>query len=74
MYLTVFFYGPLNFHPAVHHLNLKPFVWVTECYDAGPAVMAAQLLLNIAMFLPLGFLLPIAMCFASLWGPSRWCC
>lgn len=60
LYLTVFFYGPLNFHPAVHHLNLKPFVWVTECYDAGPDVMAAQLLLNIAMFLPYGLLLPIA--------------
>lgn len=60
LYLTVFFYGPLNFHPTVHHLNLKPFVWVTECYDAGPAVMAAQLLLNIAMFLPYGLLLPIA--------------
>lgn len=60
LYLTIFFYGPLNFRPAVYHLNLKPFVWVTECYDAGPRVMAAQLLLNTAMFLPYGLLLPIA--------------
>ena len=61
LYLTVFFFYPnISFHPARHHLNLVPFIWVTECYTAGPRIMAAQLLLNIAMFLPLGLLLPIA--------------
>lgn len=61
LYLTVFFFYPnISFHPAQHHLNLVPFIWVTECYTAGPRIMAAQLLLNIAMFLPLGLLLPIA--------------
>ena len=61
LYLTIFFFYPnITFHPAVHHLNLHPFIWVTECYTAGPRVMAAQLLLNIAMFLPYGLMLPIA--------------
>ena len=61
LYLTVFFFYPnITFHPAQHHLNLHPFIWVTECYTAGPRVMAAQLLLNIAMFLPYGLLLPVA--------------
>ena len=61
LYLTVFFFYPnISFHPAQYHLNLVPFIWVTECYTAGPRIMAAQLLLNIAMFLPLGLLLPIA--------------
>lgn len=61
LYLTIFFFYPnITFHPAQHHLNLHPFIWVTECYTAGPRVMAAQLLLNIAMFLPYGLLLPVA--------------
>ena len=61
LYLTVFFFYPnISFHPEAYHLNLVPFIWVTECYTAGPRIMAAQLLLNIAMFLPLGLLLPIA--------------
>ena len=61
LYLTIFFFYPnITFHPAEHHLNLRPFIWVTECYTAGPRVMAAQLLLNIAMFLPYGLLLPVA--------------
>ena len=61
LYLTIFFFYPnISFHPAQYHLNLVPFIWVTECYTAGPRIMAAQLLLNIAMFLPLGLLLPMA--------------
>ena len=61
LYLTIFFFYPnISFHPTQHHLNLVPFIWVTECYTAGPRIMAAQLLLNIAMFLPLGLLLPMA--------------
>ncbi len=61
LYLTIFFFYPnITFHPAQYHLNLHPFIWVTECYTAGPRVMAAQLLLNIAMFLPYGLLLPVA--------------
>ena len=61
LYLTIFFcYPNISFHPEVYHLNLVPFIWVTECYTAGPRIMAAQLLLNIAMFLPLGLLLPMA--------------
>ncbi|MDD6372311.1 MAG: hypothetical protein PUG34_07460, partial [Eubacteriales bacterium] len=32
LYLTIFFFYPnLTFHPAQHHLNLHPFIWVTEC-------------------------------------------
>ncbi len=60
LYLTIFFFGVPNFTPEAYHLNLHPFIWVTECYDAGPWVMAAQLVLNIAMFVPLGLLLPLA--------------
>lgn len=60
VYLTLLWYFPdITFHPAHHFLNLRPFVWVTQCYDMGFRRMIRQLLLNVAMFIPLGFLLPV---------------
>lgn len=60
VYLTLLWYFPdITFHPEHHLLNLRPFVWVTQCYDMGFRRMIRQLLLNVAMFIPLGFLLPV---------------
>ncbi len=60
IYLTILWYYPdITFHPDFYFLNLRPFVWVTEVYAMGPVKMVQQLILNIAMFLPYGFLLPI---------------
>ena len=61
VYLTLLWYFPdITFHPGYHLLNLHPFIWVTQCYEMGVRQMIRQLLLNIAMFIPLGFLLPVA--------------
>lgn len=61
IYLTLLWYYPnITFHPDYYFLNLRPFVWVYEVYDMGPKKMMMQLLLNIGMFVPFGFLLPIA--------------
>lgn len=60
-YATIFWYGfPLDFHPAYRFLNLRPFAWAITPYAMGTARMAAQLLLNVAMFVPVGLLLPVA--------------
>lgn len=60
-YATILWYGlPLNFAPEYHLLNLVPFAWVFEPYAMGTARMVEQLLLNIAMFVPIGLLLPVA--------------
>lgn len=61
IYLTILWYYPnITFHPDHYFLNLRPFVWITECYAMGFQKMVMQLLLNIAMFVPYGFLLPAA--------------
>ena len=41
LYLTIFFFYPnITFHPARHHLNLHPFIWVTECSPSPPTSCA----------------------------------
>lgn len=60
-YATIFWYGfPLDFHPAYRFLNLRPFAWAITPYAMGTSRMVAQLLLNVAMFVPVGLLLPLA--------------
>lgn len=60
LYLTIFWgISSYQFPTEYYFLNLRPFVWLYEVYDMGIKKMMEQLLLNIAMFLPYGFLLPI---------------
>ena len=60
LYLTVLWYYPnITFRPEYRFLNLKPFIWVRETYDMGFRKMIQQLFLNVAMFIPYGFLLPM---------------
>lgn len=51
--------GGLTFNPPIHHLNLVPFSWLFETWAMGPLKMISQVIGNILMFIPLGFLLPI---------------
>lgn len=61
LYLTIFwsFFPDMPHFSEYHLLNLVPFVWVTNTYEMGWKNMIEQLLLNIAMFVPYGILLPI---------------
>lgn len=73
LFATVFLWG-VNFNPGYYLLNLQPFIWITETYEMGWARMVEQLLLNILMFVPLGFLAP--MVFKSLrrlWSTAAFC-
>ena len=55
LFLTIFWGGfPGQFPVEYHFLNLIPFIWVKETYAMGFQKMIRQLLLNIAMFVPLG--------------------
>jgi glycopeptide antibiotics resistance protein len=61
VYLTLLWYYPyITFHPENYFLNVIPFVWVKESYTMGMQKMLEQLVLNIAMFIPYGLLLPLA--------------
>lgn len=51
--------GGLTFNPPYHHLNLKPFSWLFDTYTMGFSRMMSQVISNMIMFIPLGFLLPI---------------
>ncbi len=60
LYITILIYGTeLTFHPGFHMINLIPFVWVKETYTMGMRQMLSQLIMNIIMLIPVGFLLPI---------------
>ncbi|MGO5051270.1 VanZ family protein [Lachnospiraceae bacterium LCP25S3_G4] len=60
LYATILIYGfDINFCPAYYFLNLIPFVWIKETYEMGVGKMIEQLLMNIVMLIPLGFILPI---------------
>lgn len=43
-----------------HSLNLIPFRFATETWDMGIRKQITQLIANILMFLPLGFIFPVA--------------
>lgn len=49
----------ITFEPAYHLLNVKPFNWIYETYSMGLTMMIKELILNIIMMVPLGFILPI---------------
>ncbi|MBS7224590.1 MAG: VanZ family protein [Clostridiaceae bacterium] len=61
IYLTILWIFPIQFPPDHYFLNLRPFSWVHETYLMGMEKMLEQLFLNIAMFIPYGLLLPLAM-------------
>ena len=50
--------GRYAFNPPYHFLNLVPFSWVRETWAMGFLAMISQVIGNIIMFVPLGFLLP----------------
>ena len=58
LYITIGFYFSLN--PSYHLLNLTPFIWLKKTYTMGFAKMLEQLMMNVLMLIPLGFLLPLA--------------
>lgn len=43
-----------------HSLNLIPFRFITETWDMGVRKQITQTIANILMFLPLGFIFPVA--------------
>jgi glycopeptide antibiotics resistance protein len=47
--------------PAIYpgQKHLMPFVWVYETYSMGFVKMIEEIILNIIMIIPLGFILPI---------------
>lgn len=47
------------FHPAIKRLNLVPLHWQKEAWEIGTEKMVTQIVANILMFVPFGFLLPI---------------
>lgn len=49
----------ITFKPSYYFLNLKPFTWINETYSMGFVKMIKELILNIIMLIPLGFILPI---------------
>ncbi len=49
----------MRFPADYHLLNWVPFVWVRETYAMGFAKMIQQLLMNIAMVVPMGLFAPI---------------
>lgn len=74
LYLTIFWFGfSLDFNPETHFLNLRPFIWVTETYRMGWDRMVEQLLLNIAMFIPLGLVLPMVFPVVRRWNRTLGC-
>ncbi len=50
----------LNFNPEYFMYNFRPFDWIWNEYSMGFGGMIEQLILNIFMFIPYGFLLPLA--------------
>lgn len=56
IFATILFV-PINFHPEIHVLNIKPFNWVGNIDSFNQFVV--EKLPNIMLFIPLGFFIPI---------------
>lgn len=60
IYITILIYGEeITFFPEYHMLNLVPFAWLEDLREWGGKLILKNLFLNILMFVPLGFFLPI---------------
>jgi glycopeptide antibiotics resistance protein len=60
LYATIFIYGfDITSNSEYRFLNLVPFIWVKETYAMGINKMIEQLLMNIIMIVPLGFIVPV---------------
>ncbi len=60
LFATIFIYGfNITYISEYRFLNLRPFVWIKETYAMGAKMMLEQLLMNIIMLVPLGFILPV---------------
>lgn len=44
---------------TLHTLNIVPFKFITENWDMGARKQVTQIIANILMFVPLGFILPV---------------
>jgi glycopeptide antibiotics resistance protein len=60
VFATIFIYGfEITYLSKYRFLNLIPFIWIKETYAMGIEEMMKQLLMNIIMLIPLGFILPV---------------
>ena len=60
LYATIFIYGfDITLNSEYRLLNLVPFIWLKETYAMGINKMIVQLLMNIIMIMPLGFIFPV---------------
>jgi glycopeptide antibiotics resistance protein len=60
LFATIFIYGfDITYISEYRLLNLVPFVWIKETYAMGVKKMLEQLLMNVIMLIPLGFILPV---------------
>lgn len=57
LFATIFFIK-IKFNPDIYHLNLQPFKWISEGKIIGFARVTQEIIPNILLFIPLGFLLP----------------
>ena len=57
--LDLFLGGVYSFNPPVHFLNLLPFSWIRETWSMGFLAMISQVIGNVLMFVPFGFLLSV---------------
>lgn len=58
--ITLFLYGGMSpSQTGFHALNLKPFNWLSSIPITGLRNAIMQYVLNIMMFIPLGFFLPV---------------
>lgn len=74
LFITIFLGGiPVEFPVGYHFLNLVPFVWVRETYAMGFDKMIEQLLMNVAMLIPLGIFLPAALSSMRKWWKVLFC-
>lgn len=60
LFLTLFWGGIELSAPSLERVNLIPFVWINKTYVMGERRMIEQLFINVVMFIPYGFLLPLA--------------
>lgn len=59
IYATLLIGMDFTYDGTYHFLNLIPFVWLKDTYLMGWQRMMEQLLMNVLMLVPFGFLLPV---------------
>ncbi len=70
---TILIDGYVTLNPEHHYMNLVPFIWMKQINEIGITEISKQVLINLIMLIPAGFILPVVFKNCRKWWKTVLC-